>query len=69
MLPSPQFAAGCFRVRGSFITCGIDELRVNDIRVAGFPFELSRDISPVVGGANAQTVISLAGAHLSSPLF
>ncbi len=30
MLPSPQFAAGCFRVRGSFITCGIDELRVND---------------------------------------
>ncbi len=24
MLPSPQFAAGCFRVRRSFITYGID---------------------------------------------
>ncbi len=31
MLPSPQFAAGCFRVRGSFITCRTDALHVNDI--------------------------------------
>ncbi len=30
MLPSPQFATGCFRVGGSFITCGMDALHVND---------------------------------------
>ncbi len=30
MLPSLQFAAG-FRVRGSYITCRIDALHVNDI--------------------------------------
>ncbi len=31
MLPSPQFAAGYFRVRGSYITCRIDALHVNNI--------------------------------------
>ncbi len=31
MLPSPQFAEGCFHVRGSFITCRIDALHVNDM--------------------------------------
>ncbi len=33
---SPQFAAGCFRVRGTFITCGIDVLHVNDILCCAF---------------------------------
>ncbi len=51
-----------FCVQGAFITCRIDALHVNDIQVL-------MPGSPVVGGANAQTAISLADAQLSSSLF